>query len=296
MNSPFSIPACRPIAFRPGRLWSLWELFDLDAKRFYEAIHLLTGVTCTIQAAIHAVPASEVDTLRRGHGADIEENLERLGHDLVAMQLPMTKKSFDRLREMHRLPPHPGGDRLKLAYRTYNITEERDALLEVHRRLKDELETRWFLAMSPAEAELYLTREPLFGAAVERAFPLASEDISEAGKCMSLGRYTASVFHLMRAMERALHKMGGKLDATIVDKYDRTLSWGIIIANIDGKISKMQPGDEQRKWSEARALLYHVNQAWRTDTMHPKQTYTEPEARDVLAAVKSFMGRLSALV
>src|ERR1700687_6353897 len=45
---------------------------------------------------------------------------------------------------------------------------------------------------------------PPFGYDVAKAFPRASDDILEATKCYALERYTASVFHLMRAIEIGL--------------------------------------------------------------------------------------------
>ena len=41
----------------------------------------------------------------------------------------------------------------------------------------------------------------LFGNFVEDHFPSASPEISEAGKCFALARYSATVFHLMRVLE-----------------------------------------------------------------------------------------------
>jgi hypothetical protein len=65
---------------------------------------------------------------------------------------------------------------------------------------------------------------------------------------------------------------------------------------MDRKIEAMPQGEVRKSWSEVRALLYHVNQAWRIDTMHPKQTYTREEAKEIFAAIRSFMGRLAAMV
>ena len=60
-----------------------------------------------------------------------------------------------------------------------------------------------FLAIAPEKAKL-LQPAPPFGYDVAKAFPRASDDILEATKCYALERYTASVFHLMRAIEIGL--------------------------------------------------------------------------------------------
>lgn len=55
-------------------------------------------------------------------------------------------------------------------------------------------------------------------------------------------------------------------------------------------------GNGRNRWSETHTHLYHVKQAWRIDTMHPKQTYTRSEARAILDAVNVFMNDLATLV
>ncbi len=130
-----------------------------------------------------------------------------------------------------------------------------------------------------------------FGHDVEDAFPAASEDIAEAAKCLALQRYTAVVFHLMRAMESAIQKLAGHLGVSCAEKV-----WGHLLSDISKAIEKMPKGPKRDAWSQNHALLYHVKQAWRNDTMHPKATYTEDQAESVFAAVKSFMDHLALLV
>ena len=44
-----------------------------------------------------------------------------------------------------------------------------------------------------------------------------------------------------------------------------------------------KPKDDPTKtdWSEVQSLLFHVKDAWRNTTMHPKQTCTLEEAGEV---------------
>jgi len=72
--------------------------------------------------------------------------------------------------------------------------------------------------------------------------------------------------------------------------------WGKLLSDINKKIEVMPKGDIRDKWSESHTLLYHVKQAWRNTTMHPKQSYTTNEAREVFDAVKSFMRHLVILI
>lgn len=172
----------------------------------------------------------------------------------------------------------------------------RPMVADLNLRVWDELRGRFFLTMPSGDVALYKQTEPLFGDVVAEKFPHASEDISEAGKSISLGRYTASVFHLMRAMEIAVKALGLKLAVTVVDKDNVDLEWGKIVANLRGPVDQMPKGGTKEKWSEAIVLLVHVKQAWRNPTMHPKQTYTEEEAKEIFSSARSFMRFLSSLV
>src|SRR5205085_5356579 len=65
-----------------------------------------------------------------------------------------------------------------------------------------------FMYLPASDAEYY-DQEALFGQEVATKFPQANKEIKEAGNCYATGNYTASVFHLMRAVEhgaRALVK------------------------------------------------------------------------------------------
>ena len=126
---------------------------------------------------------------------------------------------------------------------------------------------------------------------VEDKFPSSAEDVSEAAKCLALDLNTACVFHLMRAMEQTLKHLATALGIPNVEK-----EWGKLLWDIDGKIKSMPLGKDRDCWSESRANLYHVKQAWRNSTMHPKQTYTNTQARDVFNAVRAFMQQLATLV
>jgi hypothetical protein len=154
-------------------------------------------------------------------------------------------------------------------------------------------ETKATVAMvMPAEKlRLFTPKEPPFGHEVDSAFPLSKEDIEESGKCLAMGRSTASVFHLSRAMEAAVQALSAKLGMGNLDR-----EWGKLLSEMKGKIEAMPQGDLRNRWSENHSLLYHVKQAWRNDVMHPKATYTDEQAMEVYQAMRSFMKNLVPLV
>ncbi|RZT95299.1 HEPN domain-containing protein [Rivibacter subsaxonicus] len=156
--------------------------------------------------------------------------------------------------------------------------------------IRIETEARAILVLSPDKAALYERDEPHFGPEVAASFPSAAEDIEEAGKCLALGRSTAAVFHLMRAMEIAVRAMATKLGIAKID-----LPWGPLLSDINKEIEALPKGAARDQWSQSSTHLYHVKQAWRNEVMHPKATYTDEQATEVFAAVRSFMRHLAPL-
>jgi hypothetical protein len=159
--------------------------------------------------------------------------------------------------------------------------------------IRDELNGRQMLLIEPRHADHFKQSEPLFGPEVDNVFRDAADDISEAGKCLALGRSTSTVFHLMRAMESAVKVIGQKIGATVTNDHDETIPWGVIGANIKVKIDQMTRGAEQDEWYKIHALLHSVNRSFRTKTAHPTGKYTPEEANNAFNATKNFMHELA---
>lgn len=170
------------------------------------------------------------------------------------------------------------------------------SLEELRERIIQSLEDSAVYCVAPNRVDYINNPSAIFGAEVYAKFADVSYDMAEAALSLGMSRNTACVFHLMRVMEYAVQKIGDRLSATIVDKNNQTLEWGIIIANIMAKVEAMPKGDERNELSATVSLLYHVKQSWRNSTMHPKQTYTDDEAVAVFAATKSFLNDLARLV
>ena len=136
----------------------------------------------------------------------------------------------------------------------------------------------------------YLDKKASFGDAVSAAFPTCSEDISEAHNCFAFERYTACVFHVGRAMERAVKIVAKKIGAP-TPKRDEWQKWQdamqVVIEKLDWKI----PAEKKKRtaFAEAANFFFNFKEAWRNPTMHPKQTYTRDEALEVLSNTKAFL-------
>lgn len=167
-------------------------------------------------------------------------------------------------------------------------------LMDISSRIRDDCHGRLYYQVAPESEGLLEVNADHFGADVRSAFGGASGDIAEAASCLALERWTASVFHLMRALELAVQTIANKIGATIEDEHGKGLSWGVIAQNMKPIIDKMRKGSsEQIKWYKIQAFLETVNRAWRAPTAHPKQTYTPEEARNVFEATKAFMQELA---
>ena len=105
--------------------------------------------------------------------------------------------------------------------RLSETTKDREILVLCH-TLRDllpdvQLEmTRHLYYLVPASRKSWFSEDdkPLFGEDVAIAIPNSTHEIAEAGRCFALNleRWTAAVFHLMRALELALQKWATDLE------------------------------------------------------------------------------------
>jgi hypothetical protein len=135
----------------------------------------------------------------------------------------------------------------------------------------------------------------LFGQEVADCFPRANYDIEEAGTCYAFGRSTACAFHLMRVMEVGVQAFGRMLGVTFPEDKD----WGKILNIANGKIKEQTEQRERHgrdpeiiAWNQIHAHLNSVGVGCRNQYMHPKETVTMDEAKDLIGLVGGFMRSL----
>ena len=112
--------------------------------------------------------------------------------------------------------------------------------------------------------------------------PECQDDLQEAINCISLGRATASVFHLERATESALRPLARKLKATI----PVNANWQPITDRLNTALNtmKVRTPKQDLERRELALVLTHLNAvrvAFRNDVMHPGSFYTLDEAEDI---------------
>jgi hypothetical protein len=143
---------------------------------------------------------------------------------------------------------------------------------------------------------LYEPIGPLFGDDVEAKFDV-SFDVSAAGRCLALEEWTASVFHCMRVLEIGLVAFHQELKLPPRDRPE----WNELLADIDNERKRLR--EMNRAIRPPMELLDHYDSiassfrsfrgAWRNHVMHSRSNYTEKEAPEIYAAVKSFMKELA---
>ncbi len=268
----------------PYRLVSLMELLRFEADAYCRLMSMIGQALAHFQIAGNA-PSLGIP----GRLTITEQVFETVGYTLREMRvlvqklnLPMAQKHLDRMQSEF--------EDNSAAFSTDSLKRN---LSELITRIADELEQRLFLSVPLEQAPLYLQLAPPFGEEVTKKFSKMTEDISEAAKCLSLNRPTASVFHLMRALELAVQRFGSELNITLVTEKN----WQVILDQINAAIKKLDAKDAKtKKYAQAASHLYNVKVAWRNEVMHPKQTYTFDEAKAIFDNAKTFINDLASIL
>ncbi|MFL6846322.1 MAG: hypothetical protein ACJ8ER_15755 [Allosphingosinicella sp.] len=159
------------------------------------------------------------------------------------------------------------------------------------RTFRDEIEARSLFVMSGRNVALFDQAEPLFGAAVDDAFPSSSFDISEAGKCLACGRWTAAVTHLMRALEAPLAVLAERVGVP------GGVNWNKQLNEIESRlrlVSKSKDGPDEEQWAaEAASHFRAIKNGWRNRAMHGQETYDEERATQIYEAVRALLRHLA---
>jgi hypothetical protein len=121
----------------------------------------------------------------------INRTIDELVQQLKTLDMNMTRISAERFRAHVNIPG-------------ITVGQCRDYLNQLLDRMADETETTYLLALSPSERALYEPDKSPYGDQLETRFPASSYEIEEAGKCLALGRTTASAFHSVRCLEAAI--------------------------------------------------------------------------------------------
>lgn len=182
-----------------------------------------------------------------------------------------------------------------------NVGQAVAAIDDIESRFADYLVEIKMFALSPQEASFLESADFLIeleGFSVK--YPSAAFEVEEAAKCIALGRYTASVFHAMRALEVGIKALSARLGIPNPTK-PAEKNWGLILKAIDTKIDELWPrssrlsGTEGAAFEELHASLDAVRNPWRNATMHVETIYAPHEALHIIRCSAFFLRKLSGL-
>jgi hypothetical protein len=271
-----------PSPWGTRRLWSLWDMLQINFQALLSALHTLSQMT--------SIAANEPDWVFKNasNKAHMVTHLDALLVQLKILDLRLAVKKAESIRTFIVMDGDHSSSTLASVCS--------NGLAELRERIEQSLEDRLLYSVQPDRVEYIRKSLVIYGKEVLEVFIDAAYDLAEATTCLGMSRNTACVFHLMRVLEFAVQKLGDSLGVTVIDKHDRDLEWGKIIANINDHIKTMPPGTEKDEISAVCSMLYHAKQAWRNSTMHPKQTYTDDEAKVVFDASKSFLSAVAGIL
>jgi hypothetical protein len=281
----------------PYGLWSLWDMLEewglvclnvgtalAYAERELEDYRTKTGGAIAGHGTSILDPNSPATKLVEAKCLEIFGSIS--GHQSELGSIPNSLQilaiKLQQSREPHQLELY-----------TNDILSE---VRNINTAFRIVLHQRKFYYLRPDFINLY-GKPALFGEAVAKKFPGASNDIEWAGNCLALGQPTACVLHLNRAMEIAIRRLAKKLKVAINAKDNM----GSMLGNMTEPIKNLPDKTEaqkrkKEKWAECRTNLYHVKMAWRDPAHHGKQSYDDKQARDILVRVQGFMQQLATLL
>ena len=203
--------------------------------------------------------------------------LDSLDRSLADVGLELSRSQLERLRE-NIVDGKPTDE-----------AKHQRHFVELRQRIQDEMKLEFFLHVPRNKADYYAKADSMFGSDATTKWPEITSDIAESGKCFALARFTACVFHLMRVIEFCVQQLGTKLAISFTNEKN----WQNILEETNKAIKGLDQKDPNTKQLAAvSSNLYNVKLAWRNEVMHPKATYTEEEAADILVVVKSFLREL----
>lgn len=266
----------RPIYQPRLEAWTLWDIMhNFDSAYFFKLSRLLEKMS-----AFHGESSSPILGETAGALKELVEEIRTPLHE-VDLQMPLFL--------LDRLIVSLDREQLKEIDLAYLVNE-------LAMRIEDELKTAIVLQI-PRERSKYYGEKQLFGLEVSARFPDVSDDLEEASNCIAVDRYTAAVFHVMRVLEVGLQALASKLSISLAK--DR--NWQSILNDVKGAVNRLPRSSREEKGflakcSAAHAHLQAVKDAWRNDVMHPRASYSEYQAIDIIDNSRALMIKIAEIV
>lgn len=265
-------------------VYRLWDFMRINLAHFQDAISKLESIKSHMGVVVEEEKFSQVSSLpiKALFLNGYFDVLEALLQQCNKLTLPSTKKliEFELLKYKNK----------HLALTNNDLKSSMEYLWF---SLMNEVNSRLVLIL-PSEKMAYFEHDHLFGIQVKNQFPSLDYDIQEAGTSFAVGRWTASVFHCMRVLEKALAALAIELNLgtdsisfenwkNIIDQIEKEIRKLDQLPKVPDKIEKL------RIYSEAAKEFRYFKDAWRNHAMHSRAIYDELGSSSVLNHTKEFM-------
>lgn len=269
----------------------------MELVRMGEIIDGLSKVKGTGQALSQCAAAHQGFCAPESNLNEVAENLQRLRNNLKAISCIVSAnfaeqalKIVESSREKQE-GTYYGGEVL-WGWGALDTGRIAHLFQQIGSVCPAEIETKTIIILDGVDVEFYIPPSPLFGEEVVVAFPSSAGEIDEAGKCLALGRWTAAVMHLMRALEPALLAL--QRDVNVEHPKEQ---WHHVIDQIEAKIRQIKKrthGAEDEKWySDAAIQFRYIKDGWRNYSQHLHERYDKERAIDIFNATKALMRQLA---
>lgn len=270
-----------PWEAEPHKLWSLWDML-----RFSNAAFITAFLQLERQLGFGFALDPLAETANFEWRSQAKTVLREMGEECALIGLDRHKEKCDRLVS---------------SMDVYNIEAASALLTELRNDIQREMTRHaYFLVPENVKSVYDEDDKPLFGAAVDDAFPNSRREIAEAGRCLALDRWTACVFHLMRALELALHKWAADIGVDFQSTPVELKNWNNVLDRAERHLKELR--QHAKSNDRDQALQYHselvllvrgVKDAWRNHVSHARVTYDQRAATSIWNNVRDIMNRIA---
>jgi hypothetical protein len=179
----------------------------------------------------------------------------------------------------------------------YTAPDVQRDMQELKRQFERETKNCFLLVLDSDNTLYYAWNEQvIFNNTFANNFSTATYDASHAGRCLAIGSYTASVFHLMCVLERGLSALARALSVP-----SEHSNWDNIINQIEARIKDIEKGinktdnwqDDKTFYANAALQFRHFKDAWRNHVIHGREHYDDTRAKGIYSHVAEFMNHLA---
>lgn len=271
-----------------NRIVSLWDMLQFESEGLLSAMSYIGAMISEYK--IHARLRSQ------GHQLVLVQDINDKAHLIKSIETIVAFSEANRLKVSAKLAARTRKNILDLITRNQgtgseifvSISSELAALLNC---FITETSQQKFFAMPDTSDEFHQSADDLFGFEVIDRFPQIAFDVTETGKCLSFGLWTAAVMHTMRVLEVGLKSLSAHLEV------DHDSNWNTTLNKIEAKLREVRKntdGSDAEQWAaEAGTHLRFIKNAWRNHAVHPLSTYDADRAKDIFRNSKSFMSHLA---